>query len=250
MTASIHYLRPYHEARLDDIPLLWTLPEGDPSGIVIHIPDFGQRKEATTGLLELFNRQGLIAVTLDLQRHGARRDGHSLEAEVANDYTRVLWTLLGETILDIPTVATWARRRFGDLPLSLSGFGLGGDVALGAARMVSRVKDVTVVGASPDWTCPLDGFDKMTGAADTRAGVFRQMLEPMTHAADYVGQRIHFLRLRGSDRSAAIDQFKSQILDLSTGEGGEIVTTTLAARDGVDFADPTVWWPHMGAVAA
>lgn len=250
MTASIHYLRPYHEAHLDDIPLIWTLPEDTPTGIVIHIPDFGQRKEDTVKLLELLSRQGRIAVSLDLQRHGARRDGTDLRDEVTADYTRVLWTLLGETILDIPTVSTWARHRFGNLPVSLTGFGLGGDVALAAARMVSRVEEVTVVGASPDWTCPLDGFGDLTGHADTRAGMFRQLLEPMTHAADYVGQRIHFLRLRDTDRASAIDQFKAQILDLSTGEGGEIVTTTLTARDGVDFGDPTVWWPHLGSLAA
>jgi hypothetical protein len=250
MTASIHYLRPYHEARLDDIPLIWTLPADTPTGIVIHTPDFGQRKEDTAKLLELHNRQGRIAVSLDLQRHGARGDDADLGDEIARDYTRVLWTLLGETILDIPTVTTWARLRFGDLPLSLSGLGLGGDVALAAARMVSRVDEVTVIGASPDWTCPMEGFGELTGAADTRAALFRQMLEPMTHAADYVGQRIHFLRARDTDRAAAIDQFKSQILDLSTGEGGEIVTTTLAARDGVDLADPAVWWPHTGPLAA
>ena len=124
------------------------------------------------------------------------------------------------------------------------------DQKIDATRMVSRVEDVTVIGASPDWTCPLGTFDELTGRADTRAALFRQMLEPMTHAADYVGQRIHFLRARDTDRAAAIDLFKSQILDLSTGEGGEIVTTTLAARAGVDFADPTVWWPHIGPLAA
>ncbi|MGR3362805.1 MAG: hypothetical protein ACU0CY_01365 [Maritimibacter harenae] len=251
MTASIHFLRPFHEARLDDIPLIWTLPPDAPTGIVIHVPDFGQRREETAPLLGLFNQEGKIAVSLDLARHGARGDGAGDLREAAQaDYARLIWTILGETVLDIPTVSTWARSRFGDLPLSVSGFGLGGDVALAAGRMVSDLADLTVVGASPDWTCPLPEFEELTGAPDTRAMLFRRMLEPMTHAADYAGCPMHFLRIGGSERAAAIDAFKAQVFDLSAEEGGEIVTTTLAAREGVDFADPAIWWPHIGSLAA
>lgn len=251
MSASIHFLRPYHEAHLDDIPLIWRQPSDTPTGITIHIPDLGRRKEDSVKLLDrLADDEGQVAISLDLPGHGARRESESLGLDVREDYARVLWTLLGNAILDIPTVSTWARSRFGAWPLSLSGMGLGADAALGAARMVSDVDLVTCVGGSPDWSAPLDGFDDITGVPDARATLLRNALEPQRFAADYVGQRIHFLKTARDGRSSAIDAFKSRILDLSVGEGGEIVTTTLTPRDGVDFRDPMVWWPHMSRPAA
>lgn len=251
MSASIHFLRPYHEAFLDEIPLMWRQPGEAPTGITIHIPDLGQRKEDNLALLDrLADDEGQVAITLDLARHGRRRDDDQLGLAIREDYARVLWTLLGNTVFDIPTVTTWARHRFGDLPLSLSGMGLGADAALAAARMVTKVDRVTCVGGSPDWSAPLDGFDELTGAPDARAAMFRQTLEPMRNPADYVGQRIHFLKTARDGRAAAIDAFKSRILDLAVGEGGEIVTTTLAQREGINFSDPLVWWPHMSRTAA
>lgn len=252
MSASIHYLRPYCEAFLDDIPLLWVMPEDTPTAIVIHVPDLGQRKEDAFKMLELHAREGQVAVSLDLHHHGARRDARAegLGGDIRSDYARVLWTLLGETVLDLPTIATWARTRFGNLPLSLSGHGLGADAVLAAARMISGVSSVTCVGASPDWAVPLDGFDEVTGKPDTRASVFRDMLEPARHTADYTHLAIHFLKTSDDSRAGAIDAFKSAILAQSTGQGGEIVTTTLTPREGVDFSDPNVWWPHMSRPAA
>ncbi|WP_298495112.1 hypothetical protein [uncultured Maritimibacter sp.] len=256
MTASIHYLRPYHEARLDDIPLIWKLPNPDtgeaPTGITIHIPDFGQRREDTVQLLDLIAGTGRVAVSLDLQRHGDRRDGdfRDLAQEVRDDYARVLWTLMGETVLDIPTVTTWARHRFGNLPLSIEGVGLGGDIALASARLVSGVDEITVIGGAASWAAPLSGFDRLSGRPDTRAQVFRQMLEPMAHAADYTNLRVHFVRFHGDARSETLDRFKSLVLEQSHGGMGQIVTTTLRSAQALDPHDASVWWPHVASHAA
>ncbi|MBV7409078.1 hypothetical protein [Maritimibacter sp. DP1N21-5] len=256
MTASIHYLRPYHEARLDDIPLIWKQPNAEtgesPTGITIHIPDFGQRREDTVQLLELIAGTGRVAVSLDLHRHGARRDRDfpELVDAVREDYARVLWTLLGETILDLPTIATWARHRFGHLPLTIEGLGLGGDIALAAARMISDVDDVTVIGGSASWAALLPGFETLTGRPDTRAQVFRQILEPMAHAGDYANMRIHFVRFHDDDRCDANDRFKSLVLNHAQGGGGQIVTTTLRSARAMDLHDASVWWPHVASHAA
>lgn len=257
MSASIHFLRPYHEAFLDEIPLIWRQPAEAPTGITLHIPDLGRRKEDNLRLLDrLADDKGRVAVSFDLPDHGARRGDEPIGKRVHENPARVLWSLLGHAILDVPTITTWARHRFGALPLELSGMGLGADVALGALRLVGGVEQVTCVGASPDWSVPLAGFGavdgRLEGRPDARATFLRQSFEPMRHPGDYLGQRIHFLKTARDGRSAAIDAFKSRVLGLSVGEGGEIVTTTLTttARDGVDFADPMVWWPHMSRPAA
>ncbi len=231
---------------VDGIPLLWVAPPVA-GGLLIHVPAFGQAKEAATPVLEAAVSRGLIAVAIDAYQHGERgtEDRETLTRRVFSNFRREMWTIIGETVLDMPRVATWARARFGsDLKLHLTGLSMGGDVAVAAAPLFDAIASVNAVIATPDWQRP--GMrdlktDELVdqGEPDAKAMLFFDVLEPLSHADRYTGLPIHFIN-GAADRHVPPDgarRFKALV-----GEAhNSIVITEKPEMGHLDFIDPKTW---------
>jgi uncharacterized protein len=232
----------------DDVPLIACVPAREPHAIVIHVPAFSQAKEQAEPILKRLVDAGYIAIGIDAYQHGERgREGRDeLTARVFGNFRREMWTILGETIFDIPRVALWARKRFGQLPIHLMGLSMGGDAVVAAAPMVPNTQSVDAVIATPDWKRPgmrdiQTGKVVPSGEPDAKARLFYGALEPLTHLDRYGTVPVHFI-LGGDDTHVPPDgahRFRAQLRDL--GRGNAITITELAGKRHLDFVTPELW---------
>lgn len=230
---------------VDGIPLVWSAP-ASPAGLLVHIPAFGQAKEAASPIVDRATSLGFVGIVLDAYQHGERgtEDREALTRRVFSNFRRNMWTILGETTLDVPRVVAWARRRFGsDLGLHLTGLSMGGDVAVAAAPFIDGVASVNAVVATPDWQRP--GMRDIgsgelidQGEPDPKARLFFEALDPLHHADRYKALPIHFIN-GAADRHVPPDgarRFKALL-----GEANNIVITEKPGQGHLDFVDPNVW---------
>src|SRR3569832_2863691 len=142
---------------VDGVPLLWRSPS-TPKAVVIHVPAFGQTKQETGPLLDFLEASGFAAVVIDAFQHGERVYGENREAitrRVFANFRQHMWTIIGMTALDLPSVSQWARQRFGpQMPLHLTGLSMGGDIVVAASPLIDAVSGINAVIATPDWTRP------------------------------------------------------------------------------------------------
>lgn len=229
---------------VDDIPLVWTAPPVA-DGLLVHVPAFGQTKEATAPILQKAASLGLVAMAIDAYQHGER--GHenreALTRRVFSNFRRNMWTIIGETALDIPRVVAWARRTFApDLKLHLTGLSMGGDVVIAAAPLVDMVASVNAVVATPDWQRP--GMRDLgtgelidQGEPDPKARLFFEALEPLHHIDHYRTLPIHFIN-GAEDRHVPPDgarRFKTLV------GAATIMITEKPGLGHLDFIDPKSW---------
>lgn len=238
-----------HET-VDGIPVVWAAPP-KAGGILIHVPAFGQTKEAAAPVLEKALSLGLVAVAIDAYQHGERgnEDREALTRRVFSNFRREMWTIIGETTLDLPRVAAWATTKFGpDLKLHLTGLSMGGDVVVAAAPLLQVVASVNAVIATPDWQRP--GMRDLKtdelidqGQPDPKAKLFFDALEPLHHAELYARLPIHFI-CGAADRHVPPDgarRFKAQV-----GEANDnIVITEKPGMSHLDFVDPKTWLDEL-----
>ncbi len=185
---------------VDGVPLLWNAPES-PTAILIHVPAFGQPKERAQPVLDYALARSFAALAIDSYQQGARgsEDRDALTRRVFGNFRREMWTILGETTLDVPRIAAWARARFGaTLPIHLTGLSAGGDIVVAAAPLVERVASVNAVIATPDWTRPGmrdigSGELIPPGVPDAKAQLFFDHLQPVAYPARYRQLRVHFI---------------------------------------------------------
>lgn len=231
---------------VDGIPLVWSVP-ASPTGLLIHIPAFGQTKEAAAPIIDRAVSLGLAGIAIDAYQHGERgnEDREALTRRVFANFRREMWTILGETTLDMPRVAAWASARFGsDLALHLTGLSMGGDVAVAAAPLIERVASVNAVIATPDWQRPgmrdiKTGELVDQGEPDPKARLFFEALEPLQHADRYKTLPIHFIN-GAADQHVPPDgarRFKA----LVGGPDDTILITEKPAKGHLDFIDPNSW---------
>ena len=131
----------FHKERVGGVPLCWLAPPR-PSAIAIHVPAFGQAKEQASGVLDHLVARGFAAIAIDAYQHGERgtEDRDTITRRVFANFRREMWTILGETALDLPSVAEWAWKTFGaSLSLHLTGLSMGGDVVVAAAPLIERL---------------------------------------------------------------------------------------------------------------
>lgn len=126
---------------VDGVPLCWRSP-ARPTAIAIHVPAFGQAKEQATDVLDYLSGRGFASIAIDAFQHGER--GHENREQISKrvfaSFRRSMWTIIGMTALDMPSVAEWARGHFGSqLPLHLTGLSMGGDTIIAAAPLIDGV---------------------------------------------------------------------------------------------------------------
>lgn len=234
-----------------DVPVAWMRPAGQAQGIVIHTPAFGQTKEDAAPVLERIAASGRVGVALDAHQHGerGRESRDALFARVFRNFRTHMWTILGETALDVPAVIDWALAKFGALPVQLSGLSMGGDVAVVAMGIDARPVRANVVVATPDWTRPgmqaiRSGELVDQGAPDLRAKLLYEALDPLTHAGRYVGREIHFVC--GAEDHHVPPEAAFRFADrVGPPEARVITIELLPGKSHLDFIDPALWWPHV-----
>jgi hypothetical protein len=187
-------------ASTDGVALSWSAPP-DPRGIVIHVPAFGQTKEQASEVLDEFVARGFAAIAIDAYQHGARgtEDREAITQRVFANFRREMWTIIGETALDLPRVVEWSRQVFGaTLQLHLTGLSMGGDVVVAAAPLIEEVATINAVIATPDWRRP--GMRDLTtdalieqGNPDPKARLLFCSLNPVDHFERYRGLKTHFI---------------------------------------------------------
>lgn len=231
---------------VEGIPIVWAAPPRA-GGLLIHVPAFGQTKEAAAPVLQKALSLGLFAVAMDAYQHGERgtEDREALMRRVFSNFRRDMWTIIGQTTLDVPRVVAWARRKFGaDLKLHLTGLSMGGDVVVAAAPLVDPLAGVNAVVATPDWQRPgmrdiRTGELVDQGEPDVEAQRFFDQLEPLRHADRYAGLPIHFLN-GAADQHVPPDgarRFKALVGQANN----RIVITEKPDMGHLDFMDPKVW---------
>lgn len=244
----------------DDIPITVSEPQGIARRLFIHLPAFGQTKEETKPFLDHLAKRGFAAIGMDLWQQGER--GHEsrdqITARVFGNFRRNMWPILGQTTLDVLRVIDWGLAAF-DLaaPVSLSGLSLGGDIAVAAAGLDSRISDVVAVGSTPDWKRPgmhdvMDARKMLPhGEPDLYAQFFYDQLDPMTHLERYArGPRLNFIsgELDNHIPLDGVTRFKASLSEKYSQAGGRISLTMLPGRRHMDLLNLDVWWPVASAL--
>jgi dienelactone hydrolase len=233
---------------VDEIPVFWITPQGRAKAILIHVPAFGQAKERAQPVLEYAAERGFVAVAIDAYQHGARgsEDREAITRRVFANFRREMWTIIGETALDLPRAAAWAKDRFGEMPLHLTGMSMGGDTVVAAAPLIEGVASVNAVIATPDWTRPgmrdiATGELVPPGSPDPKAQFFFDALEPLRHPGRYGNTPIHFISgaLDTHVPPEAARRFRDEVNGV--GREGPVSITEKPGMRHLDFVDPQTW---------
>jgi uncharacterized protein len=181
---------------VDGIPVLWAEPaDGASNGdLVLWLPWFTGTKDDVAPQLRQLADAGFVAVSLDPWQHGERgpESAEQLAVRVFSDFRRNMWPILGQTALDTLRVIDWATTKLGIRgAVKMGGFSMGGDIAIAAAGVDTRISTVAAVIATPDWLRPgmHDFQDPDTllpaGEPDAYAEFFYDHLNPITNVARY-----------------------------------------------------------------
>ena len=231
---------------VDGVPVLWSAPAA-PTAILLHVPAFSQTKEQTQPVLDHALSLGFVAVAIDPYQHGARgtEDRNALTHRVFANFRREMWTIIGETALDVPRIAAWARTKFGaDLPVHLTGLSMGGDVVVAAAPFVERVASVNAVVATPDWQRPgmrdiASGELVAQGTPDARPRLFFEYLNPIDHPERFRALRVHFIVGELDTHVPPEAAYRFQKIVNGGAEAGPVRITQKAGLTHLDFIAPT-----------
>lgn len=231
---------------VDGVPLLWRCPPA-PTAIAIHVPAFGQTKEHAVDVLDFLCNRGFVFVALDAFQHGERgvEDRGQISQRVFSSFRRSMWTIIGMTALDLPSIAEWARNSFGpQLPVHLTGLSMGGDIAIAAAPLIEGVASVNTVVATPDWTRPgmrdiASGELIEQGLPDARAKLLFDALSPMKHLGHYRDLAMKFI-VGEMDRHVPAEA-ALRFAALVNEDGGQVSVLVKAGFSHLDFIGRE-WW--------
>lgn len=172
---------------VDHIPVRWVLPEQrNGASLAIWIPCFGGRKEDVERELRQLATDGFIAVSFDPWQHGERRSEATaaLQARVFGNFQRHMWPILAHSTEDCLRVMDWALEQLGaSTPVVIGGLSMGGDIAVAASGLDSRIAAVAAMLATPDWSRP--GMDLSPGWPDRYARYHFERLNPAMHLDRY-----------------------------------------------------------------
>lgn len=184
-TASTH---------VDHIPLLWVTPnqQQQSTRLAIFLPFGTGTKEDMLPYLEQLASAGFLAMSFDPWWHGERGTGETPEqmfAMAMGDFPNIIWPILGLSSLDVLKIIDWASTRFAILPpVCIGGVSLGGDIAVAAAGIDSRIGVVSSINATPDWLRPgmqARGQPVQFGKVGVYAQFFYEKLNPLTNLSGY-----------------------------------------------------------------
>lgn len=231
---------------VDGVPFCWRCPP-TPTGIAIHVPAFGQTKEQAAGVLEFLCRQGFASIVIDAFQHGERgcEDRAQINRRVFSSFRRSMWTIIGMTALDLPSIAEWARETIGSrLPIHLTGLSMGGDTVVAAAPLIQGVASINAVIATPDWTRPgmrdiSSGALIDQGLPDPRAQLLYDALNPLTHHDRYRDLPIRFIvgEMDTHVPAEAASRFAAWVND----DGGRVSVIIQPGLSHLDFVKRE-WW--------
>jgi dienelactone hydrolase len=173
---------------IDHIPALWIEPEAEtaPRKLVIWIPYFSGCKEEMEPYLRELAAHGFYALSFDPWQHGERatETSQALQARVFAQFRRHMWPILAHSTLDAMRVMDWAVKRWNiQRGISIGGISMGGDVAVAAAGVDTRVTCAAAIVATPDWTRA--GTDISPSESDTYSQFLFDLFNPLSHLDRY-----------------------------------------------------------------
>jgi len=185
---------PVSASHVDHIPLIWITPDGQgqPIRLAIWLPFGTGKKEDTLPYLQQLARAGFVAISFDPWQHGERGTGASAEemfTQAMEHFPDTIWPILGQSALDTSRVLDWAITEFGSSPpCYIGGISLGGDIAVAAAGIDSRIGCVSAINATPDWLRPgMHAWGQLVqvGPAGGYAQFFYDHVNPLTNLRGY-----------------------------------------------------------------
>ncbi|MBE9078894.1 hypothetical protein IQ241_16610 [Romeria aff. gracilis LEGE 07310] len=260
------------------IPVTWIEPTSDKSRnkLVILLPPFSGSKEQVLEFLNDVAGLGFMALSFDPWQHGDRKQilpatanekrrfgfwwrdraesREQIRTRVFGQFRQHMWPILGQTTLDTLRVIDWAMATLGVGPdVRMGGLSMGGDIAVAAAGIDSRIQRVAAVIATPDWCRP--GMHQIgnpeqlleQGKADAYGQYFYDELNPLTHPERYArGAKLYFL-CGGADNHVPADgalRFKAAI-EQAFPTARDIKVEQMPGRNHMDFVnDSSRWWPQ------
>ena len=244
----------------DGVPIVCSEPQGVARGLFLHLPAFGQKKEDTRPVLDHLAEKGFTAIGMDAWQQGerGRESRDQLTTRVFGNFRRNMWPILGQTTLDVSRVIDWGLAEFNlTAPVFVSGLSLGGDIAVAAAGLDSRISFVVAVGSTPDWKRPgmhdvVDAAKLLaSGEADLYAQFFYDQLNPLTHLDRYArGPWLNFISCEFDNHIPldGVTRFKAALSDAYPLAGERISLKMLRGRRHMDLLDLDVWWPTASAL--
>ncbi|WP_017815036.1 alpha/beta hydrolase [Paenibacillus shenyangensis] len=243
---------------VDHIPVLWSEPEISPSRrqLIILLHPFNGSKETMQPMLEELAGLGFIAVSLDAWQHGERslKDEEDLFGRVFGNFRRYMWPILGQTTVDTLRVVDWAIHELQVDPyVQIGGLSMGGDIAVAAAGIDSRIHKVAAVVATPDWLRPgmedirQPGTPVPAGEPDAYAAYWYNQLNPLTHLPAYNHHpAIHFI-CGEEDTHVPPDgalRFQAEMADMYQDHRNTVAVTLIPNMGHRESAQYDLWWPE------
>jgi hypothetical protein len=179
---------------VDHIPVLWVRPFKwqQTTKLAIWLPWGTGTKEDTLPYLEQLASAGFLAISFDPWQHGERGSGGTTEqmfAMAMGDFPNTIWPILGLSSLDVIKVIDWASAEYAIWPpICIGGISLGGDIAVAAAGIDSRIGVVGSINATPDWLRPgmhAQGQLVKSRTAGAYAQFFYEHINPLTNLSGY-----------------------------------------------------------------
>jgi dienelactone hydrolase len=173
--------------RVGQIPVLVIAPpDTRKRHLVIWLTGFSGSKESVEPQLRDLAKHGFVALSFDPYQHGERRiePNPELVSRVRGNIRRYFWPILARTAEETPRIIDWAVRELGvRREVGMGGVSMGGDIAVAAAGVDSRIKAVSACVATPDWMRP--GSFEPPGMPDPVAQADYDRRNPLTHLEAY-----------------------------------------------------------------
>jgi dienelactone hydrolase len=172
---------------IDHIPMLWYEPiQAQSKDLIIWLPGFSGTKEDVASQLTTFAEAGFYALSFDPYQHGERsvETREELIERILSNIRRHFWPILALTAEEFPKVIDQAVEML-DITgkVMVGGISMGGDIAVAASGVDSRISAVTACVATPDWLRL--GSHEPSGQADTYAQQCYDRRNPLTHLDNY-----------------------------------------------------------------
>jgi uncharacterized protein len=150
------------QTTVSGIPVLWEeRPEEGQRHLVIWLPGLTDSKESMHTFLGHLALAGYVALSFDPVDHGERSRFHeALDPDdgsfsVNGKSYRHFWSILAQTVEEVPVVIDWAIAELGvTSTVGVGGKSMGGDIAIAAAGHDQRISVVAACIATPDWLKP------------------------------------------------------------------------------------------------
>lgn len=231
------------EVVVDHIPVLWYAPRNlrnkadDQRHVVIWLPGFGGSKEAVSADLIRLASEGYLAVSFDPAQHGARRisSQEELVERVRGNIRKYFWPILTLTAEEFPRMIDWALDEFSIAGRVMAGgISMGGDIAVAAGSVDTRISVISACIATADWLRP--NSHEPPGHADVYAAHCYQRRNPLTHPELYAHRPFISFQCGDLDRQVPAEGAEAFREVLSPVYGDEIGRIQVNRLAGVQHA--------------